>query len=61
MPLVVTPLFSLILIVSYPRGNLSLSKAHSHRWFKLSQEEEMKMWDQSMMFGLGPRACLGKE
>jgi len=31
------------------------------RWLGLSREEERVLWDRSMIFGYGPRVCLGKE
>ena len=30
-------------------------------WLGLTREDESRMWDQSMIFGYGPRICLGKE
>lgn len=32
-----------------------------NRWLGLSRDDESKMWDQNMIFGYGPRICLGKE
>lgn len=31
------------------------------RWLGLTREEEHILWDRSMIFGYGPRVCLGKE
>ena len=33
----------------------------NRRWLGLSREEEIKLWDQTMIFSYGPRVCLGKE
>jgi len=31
------------------------------RWLGLSREEEVRLWEQTMIFSYGPRVCLGKE
>jgi hypothetical protein len=39
-----------------------LRKIHPHyRWLDLTREDENMLWDHSMIFGYGPRVCLGKE
>ena len=31
------------------------------RWLKLSRAEQTKLFDETQVFGFGPRICLGKE
>ena len=39
----------------------SLKPPSNVRWLDLSREEQSKLFDSTMVFGYGPRICLGKE
>jgi Cytochrome P450 len=33
----------------------------NRRWLNLTREDEIRLWDHSMIFSYGPRVCLGRE
>jgi len=40
---------------------LNMSIASKNRWLGLSREDQIKLFERTMIFGYGPRVCLGKE